>query len=211
MTEVNETKEKILEAAETLFAEKGFDGASVREIAKRADVNLAAINYHFQNKQNLYLEVYKRNHAWMESEVNKLGQEEGIDSKEFSWNLYQLFVTHSSKLMNTYKLILTNSVDFSGLSQEAQEIQFSPPGEETFLKIITKDVGEDIPMEGRHWAVRMIFSDLIHFGVFMGTSLMREKCKHIKYFSPEEKKKSIYALVEAILSYLKVNGRNWEN
>ena len=44
------TKMKILKAADLLFAVKGFAGVSIREIAQEADVNLAAINYHFQNK-----------------------------------------------------------------------------------------------------------------------------------------------------------------
>ena len=39
-----DTKSKILNVAQDLFAEKGFDGASIRDIAQRADVNIAAVN-----------------------------------------------------------------------------------------------------------------------------------------------------------------------
>jgi AcrR family transcriptional regulator len=53
------TKERILNEAEALFAQKGFHAVSVREITKRARCNLAAVNYHFGNKQNLYLEVFR--------------------------------------------------------------------------------------------------------------------------------------------------------
>ena len=52
----HETKQRLLDAAEVLFAEKGFDGVSIRELAAAADVNVAAVNYHFQGKQNLYRE-----------------------------------------------------------------------------------------------------------------------------------------------------------
>ena len=45
--------------AEQLFAQKGFAAVSVREITAAADTNLAAINYHFGNKMNLYLSVFK--------------------------------------------------------------------------------------------------------------------------------------------------------
>ena len=41
------TKTKILDAAEILFADKGFNGTSLREITSQAEVNLAAVNYHF--------------------------------------------------------------------------------------------------------------------------------------------------------------------
>jgi TetR/AcrR family transcriptional regulator, regulator of cefoperazone and chloramphenicol sensitivity len=52
-------KERILNEAEALFAEKGFHEVTVREITKAAKCNLAAVNYHFGNKENLYLEVFR--------------------------------------------------------------------------------------------------------------------------------------------------------
>ncbi len=54
------TKERILSAAERLFAEHGFAETSLREVTSRADVNLAAVNYHFGSKSNLVNEVFRR-------------------------------------------------------------------------------------------------------------------------------------------------------
>src|SRR5690348_12137034 len=54
------TREKLLEVAEQIFAERGFDGATVREICLRAGANIAAVNYHFGDKLNLYTEVLRR-------------------------------------------------------------------------------------------------------------------------------------------------------
>ena len=54
------TKERILSAAETLFAQHGFAETSLREVTSRADVNLAAVNYHFGSKSNLINEVFRR-------------------------------------------------------------------------------------------------------------------------------------------------------
>lgn len=51
---------RLMDAAEALFAERGFDAVSVRDIATAADCNLAAVNYHFQGKENLYLEILRR-------------------------------------------------------------------------------------------------------------------------------------------------------
>ena len=53
------TKERILDTAEILFAQKGYQAVSVREITSAAECNLAAVNYHFGNKENLYLEVFR--------------------------------------------------------------------------------------------------------------------------------------------------------
>jgi AcrR family transcriptional regulator len=63
-TDGDSTRERILVAAEEVFAEKGFNQATVREILKRADVgNIAAINYHFGDKERLYVETVKNAHA----------------------------------------------------------------------------------------------------------------------------------------------------
>jgi AcrR family transcriptional regulator len=58
-TDCDDTSERLLNEAECLFAEKGFEGVSVREITAKAKCNLAAVNYHFGNKRNLYLEVFQ--------------------------------------------------------------------------------------------------------------------------------------------------------
>ncbi len=54
------TKDRILGAAEELFAQHGFAGTSLRQVTGRADVNIAAVNYHFGSKENLVNEVFRR-------------------------------------------------------------------------------------------------------------------------------------------------------
>lgn len=54
------TKNKILDAAEQAFADKGFNGTSLREITSKAEVNLAAVNYHFGSKKELIKAVMSR-------------------------------------------------------------------------------------------------------------------------------------------------------
>lgn len=51
---MDETKEKILAAATRLFARRGLDGVTIREICREAGVNGALVNYHFGTKENLY-------------------------------------------------------------------------------------------------------------------------------------------------------------
>ncbi len=53
------TRDRILKAAERLFAERGYDATSIRAIVARARVNQAAINYHFDGKEGLYREVLR--------------------------------------------------------------------------------------------------------------------------------------------------------
>jgi AcrR family transcriptional regulator len=59
MPTTDNPRERLLEAAGEIFAEKGFKGATVREIIDRAGVNIAAVNYYFRDKERLYIEAVK--------------------------------------------------------------------------------------------------------------------------------------------------------
>jgi len=54
------TREKVLKAAEQIFAERGFQATTVRDICLRAGANIAAVNYYFRDKASLYTEVLRR-------------------------------------------------------------------------------------------------------------------------------------------------------
>lgn len=55
-----DTSQRILDVAEQLFAEHGFEGTSLRDITQTAAVNLAAVNYHFGSKEGLFQAVCLR-------------------------------------------------------------------------------------------------------------------------------------------------------
>lgn len=79
MTEIKpDTKDRLLDAAEELFLDKGFEHVSIRELAAAADVNVAAVNYHFQGKDNLYSEVILRRFTKQRDRI--LGELEQIRS-----------------------------------------------------------------------------------------------------------------------------------
>lgn len=59
------TREQLLDAAEQLFARRGFEATSVRDITHAASCNLAAVSYHFGGKHNLYDAVFHRRMAEM--------------------------------------------------------------------------------------------------------------------------------------------------
>jgi TetR/AcrR family transcriptional regulator, regulator of cefoperazone and chloramphenicol sensitivity len=54
-----DTRRRLLEAALIVFADKGFDGAGIRDIAERAKANSAMVQYHFKGKEGLYLEALR--------------------------------------------------------------------------------------------------------------------------------------------------------
>ena len=56
----DDTASRLLTAAGPIFAEKGFQNSTVREICAAAGVNLASVNYYFRDKERLYIEAVKR-------------------------------------------------------------------------------------------------------------------------------------------------------
>lgn len=67
------TKARLLAAAAELFAQKGFHGTTVRDIAERAKVNVAAGNYHYGSKKDLYLEVLSEKFALIKQQIEATG------------------------------------------------------------------------------------------------------------------------------------------
>ncbi|MBK7424118.1 MAG: TetR/AcrR family transcriptional regulator [Propionivibrio sp.] len=64
----SDTRERILDVAERQFMAHGFEGTSMRMITSMADVNLAAVNYHFGSKESLLCEVFRRRLTWLNRE-----------------------------------------------------------------------------------------------------------------------------------------------
>src|SRR4051812_26133774 len=60
MIRQRDTRSRILDAAEDLFGESGLDRVSIRDITRKANVNLAAIHYHFGSKEDLITAVFER-------------------------------------------------------------------------------------------------------------------------------------------------------
>lgn len=96
-TDYSEKQLQIIEAAEKLFAAKGFNGTSVRDIAEAADVNLAMISYYFGSKEKLFESMF----AWR-SNFFKLQLESMLQNKELSpmEKMEQLIDQYIEKLTN---------------------------------------------------------------------------------------------------------------
>jgi AcrR family transcriptional regulator len=57
--DADDTRSRLLKAAAEIFAEKGYENATIREICGRASANVALVNYHFGDKLELYTEVWR--------------------------------------------------------------------------------------------------------------------------------------------------------
>jgi len=96
----HETRTRILDAAEELFMQHGFEGTSMRLLTAKAGVNLAAVNYHFGSKDALIEAVFRRRldpmNAARIAELDKLEAEQRAPSPEA---IIRAFITPGLKLM----------------------------------------------------------------------------------------------------------------
>src|SRR2546421_4369259 len=96
----HETRTRILDAAEELFMQHGFEGTSMRLLTSKAGVNLAAVNYHFGSKHALVEAVFRRRLDPMNTarigELDKLEAEGGAGSPEA---IIPAFITPGLRLM----------------------------------------------------------------------------------------------------------------
>ena len=75
--EISDTKSHILTKSEQLFAQHGFDGVSMREIAEACDITKANIYYYFKDKESLYLQVLESDLLAMIAALRQAAQQEG--------------------------------------------------------------------------------------------------------------------------------------
>lgn len=157
------TKDKILKIAHNLFAQNGVDSVSIRTIAKEADVNIAAVNYHFGNKETLYIETVRfsmnKTKNDIESIYNELG--ENVSTKLLSSHIFNYFITNKHDLQTGFKLFFSSGIKFDSNVYDYDDQLIGPPGGEFLYYTLKKEVphakDKDIV-----WAVRTIFSHLIH-------------------------------------------------
>lgn len=88
MVQKNKTKDKILDVAESLFAEQGFNDTSLRAITSKANVNLASVNYHFGDKKTLVRAVLDR---YLEAFMPAVGEELQRLNQESEYSMQDVF------------------------------------------------------------------------------------------------------------------------
>lgn len=103
-TDFNDKQIQILEIAETLFAEKGFDGTSIRDISKVAKINIAMVSYYFGNKEKLLesLIIYKT--AGLKIQLENL-LEENLEPIDKINKLIELYINRINCNRGIYRIL----------------------------------------------------------------------------------------------------------
>ena len=196
-TEELSTRDKILKTAHRLFAEKGFNAVGVRELAKEADVNVAAINYHFGNKETLYTETIKTSMRKTSHDIEKIyaSCSDDIRIEELVEKIFDYFVVNREDLLTGFKLFLTSSRQNEDIYDDENEI--GPPGGHIIYSCLLKNI-PDANDEDLIWAVRTIFTQIIHKAMLICTH--NEVMQKRFGIGPNQVKQDVLRLVKVVVA-----------
>ncbi len=199
------TKERIIDTALALFALKGLEGTSVRDISQKANVNVAAISYYFTNKLGLYHAVLKKSFDDFNSGIIAAGNKNAMPMSELCEELFNLVLNHKDTILNLYKFIMS---DESGRGEPLDmRVLGSIPGREVLSKTLKLELGREPRPEEFHWVSHTIFSNLFGTIVFISSPWgQRPQIKSL--LNKASGLASIKKLMNAVLCSLKQQGQS---
>ncbi len=185
---------KIIEVARVLFATNGFEGTSIREIARAADVNVASVNYHFSSKEKLFHEILIKGHSDCSADIKAMAQRHP-KLEEVLVEIFRYFQTKSHDLLSHFKMMMSAQ---QNVFPEGH--QPGPPGGDVIVEMILIETGNKLSDEDLHWALKALFSHTIHMALMYNCCF---KLNDIPFSSTADIEKGIRRLTRAVLKDLK--------
>jgi AcrR family transcriptional regulator len=179
----HETRTRILDAAEELFMQHGFEGTSMRHLTSRAGVNLAAVNYHFGSKQALIEAVFRRRLDPMNleriAELERLEAANNLSPEA----IIRAFLLPSLRLVEDAKGGGRNFIRLLGrtYSEPAKEIraligQMYAPAMERYKKALERALPQ-MPADELVWRMHFMFGTLAYTLAATDTVQLIAGCK----------------------------------
>jgi AcrR family transcriptional regulator len=201
----NDTRGRILEVAFDLFGRYGVEGTSIRKIAEESNVNLAAVNYHFESKDNLYWEIMKATFTQVDQDIAEMSNR-SKDIYELSDLVFDYFMKEKIALKNTMKMLMMEGIALpSAEMQAALDDPMGPPGGGYFAAHIEKSVDFKLNREGVLWGVKAIFGSIMHWTVMMASDHICASSKQDELMTLEQIKKDVMSMTKASLLFIKSN------
>ena len=94
---MTDKKEHIINKAIELFAEKGFEGSSIRDLAAKAEVNVAMVNYYFGSKEKLFEAMVEQKAAYLKGVLEELARDTSLTEIE---KLDRIVESYVNKMFN---------------------------------------------------------------------------------------------------------------
>jgi AcrR family transcriptional regulator len=194
-------RQRIIDAAEKIFGRKGFKAATVREICKSAGVNLAAVNYYFRDKTELYRVVVS---GLMERTFKRYPADQGIGPDDPPDKRLQVFIRAVllrllapgglAGLQDQSRLLAREMADPSPVLDSLIQDKVRPQVA-LLIDILTRMLGPDIPHERIMRCVFSIIGQCFYYGLaapivtrlypanLADPAIINGLCDHIAAFS----------------------------
>ena len=197
----HETRTRILDAAEELFMQHGFEGTSMRQLTAKANANLAAVNYHFGSKDALIEAVFRRRLDPMNAaRIEDLDRmEKGAGGRPLAPEaIIRAFVGSSLRMIEDAKGGGRNFIRLLGRTYTDPQKpiraligQLYAPAMERFKRAFERAM-PDMPRDEMHWRMHFMFGTLAYTLAATDTVQLIAGCK------PEDRYDA--ALLEARLT-----------
>lgn len=110
MTEFNDKQLQIIDTAERLFAQQGFDGTSVRDIAEEAGINVAMISYYFGSKEKLLEAIFQVKIGRIQVRVEELLKDTSMTPIQKVFTLVEEHIERVMKSHQFYRIMICEQV-----------------------------------------------------------------------------------------------------
>lgn len=164
MTEYNDKQLDILQAAEKLFSEEGFDGASIRHIAKDAGVNIAMISYYFGSKEKLLEALIIHRASGMRMQLESIFKE-NLHPVEKVDRLVDVYISRINKNKCMYQIMHSELTTKKRIMSMESFMEVKRENADTFKRIIQE--GQDLGIFKKDVNVTLIpptiLGTLVHF------------------------------------------------
>ena len=176
------TRERLLEAAGEVFSERGYEKATVREIVRRAKTNLNAVNYHFRDKEQLYVAVLLNAHQQSTPNMPYIGESiDHLSPEQRLRSFVYLFLQHifeKGKRAWQMKLMLQEMANPTGAMDVLVE-QIIKPRAEFLFSIIQGLVDNKVPPEKVRLFAISVIGQCVH--VCLAQPVIMRLNPNIKY------------------------------
>jgi len=164
--EVDDTRHRLLQVAGEVFAENGFSAATVREICERAGANIAAVNYHFRDKEHLYIEVIRHAHHGGVEDLPpewKLGTPPAVKLREYIRHMLTRILEDERPVWHA-QLMLREMTEPTQACVALVE-SYLRPRYDRLDEVITELVSAETSATDRHLIAFSIVGQCLHFKV----------------------------------------------
>ena len=157
------TRKRLLNSAAEVFGECGYKGATVREICRKAGVGIALVNYHFRDKQGLYLEVYRDlfTHA-LEQYPPTMGLDENAGVKERLHAFIRSFLYRLTMVGSRHSLIVREMLDPSPALVKIHN-EMATPLQKLLVEILLDLFGPGVSKEDINYCALSIIGQCLFY------------------------------------------------